>query len=103
MSIYTTDIFLTDRNGGTSLMNLNILDYLTENDYFQITISDQYKYRLDKIARDYIGDSSYYYFIIWINSFDSLDDLDSGNVINIPTLSFIQRYRNEMKLVRGIN
>lgn len=98
----TTDLYLTDRNGGQSLMNLDILDYLTEDDYIEIVISDIHRYRPEKIAQTYLGNKNYYFFIFWINEILSLDDLESGSVIKIPTLDFINRYFNEMKLVRNV-
>jgi hypothetical protein len=96
--------FLTDRSGNYSLMNLRIKEYLTENDYYEITITDKYQYRFDLIARDYMGMNSwdYWYFIFWINDIYDLDELTSGTVIKIPSYNFIRKIRNQIKEERGI-
>lgn len=101
--MFLPEEYLTSRGGTQSLMNLNIMDYLTVNDYYEWIIDDSHKYRPDKIAKDLLGEEKYYIFIFWINSIETLDDLDSGLTIKIPTKTFIQRYRDEMKLIRGIS
>ena len=95
--------YLTGRNGSLSLMNrINLNDYLTESDYINFEITDQYQYRLDKISEDFIGHRDYYFFIIWLNDIESLDDIVSGEIIKVPKLSFIKKVRKDIKVLRGV-
>lgn len=95
------ETFMKGKNEILSLLNVNIKNYLTDSDYFYLLITDIYKFKLHKIAEDYIGDEEYYFYIIWINDIKTLADIDSGITIKIPTLKFIKRYKNEMKTERG--
>ena len=94
--------YLTGRNGNSSMLNLNIRQNIRQDDTYEIIITDEYRYRIDKIAKDFIGSSDYHFFIIWINNIKNFDDIDSGKVIKIPTLNFIKKFRNEMKIMRGV-
>jgi hypothetical protein len=103
MDIKKIETYITSRNGTMSLLNLpNLNDYLTTDDYFFFQITDEYKYRLDKIAEDQIGDKSYYFFIMWLNDITSLDDLDSETIIKIPKLSFITKVKKDLEIIRGV-
>ena len=93
--------YIKDRFDNYSLMNLNIKTYLTENDYTEFEITDRYKYKIDSIARDLLGDTDLYFFIIWINPIYSYEDLDEGITIKIPTLDFIKRVKKDLEIFRG--
>ena len=97
-----TKTYYMDRFGNFSLMNLNVKTYLTENDYTEFEITDEYKYRLDKIANEIIlNDIDLYFFIIWINNIYSFDDLEVGEIIKIPTVDFIRRVKKDLESIRG--
>lgn len=93
--------YIKGRSGVLSLLNLTIKQEITENDYYEVTIMDDYKYRLDLLAERYLGDKNLYFFIIWINEIYSLDDLEAGVNIKIPSLEFIDRFRDDMRIIRG--
>lgn len=102
MSIKLVNTYLTSRNGNISLLNLNIRQYLTEDDYTEVTINDFYKFRLDIQSSDYIGDPEYYFFIMFINNITSLDDISPGKILKIPTNNFIEKYRDIVRIERGV-
>ncbi|MGA2434102.1 MAG: hypothetical protein ABSG25_02330 [Bryobacteraceae bacterium] len=104
MSDTLVSTYLTDRNGHYSLMNLNIKQYLTTNDYTEVIVSDKYEYRFDLIAQDYMGVNSneYYFFLFWVNQMYDFEGFALGSTIKIPTLAFIQRIRDQIKVQRGI-
>ena len=100
---YDIETYIQSRHGTNSLLNnCDIrLNMVQDVDYIEIRITDKYKYRADKLANHYIGDKRYYFFIFWINNIYDFNDLNSGNVIKIPTISFIKNLRNRIQIERG--
>lgn len=94
--------YLRGRNGELSLLNIvDIMSYLTEDDYETLLVTDENKYRLDLITEKSIGNYKYYFFVCWLNNIESLDDIRSGVTLKIPKISFIKKYKSEIELIRG--
>ena len=97
MSQYDLKDYLTDKNGNVSMMNfIDIFGDLTTDDYYEVLLTDNYKYRLDLLAQDYLGNASLYFFIMIINNITSINDLGAGMTIKIPNASFITRYYDRL-------
>ena len=98
MSQYILQDYLTDKNGNVSMMNfIDIKDNITTDDYYPVVLSDNYKYRLDLLAGDYLGNKSLYFLIMILNDISTLNDIEPGSTINLPTTKFITKYYNLLK------
>jgi hypothetical protein len=90
--------YLTDKNGNISLMNfIDLKSEITANDYEEVVISDYYKFRVDLLAQDLLGNNMYAFLIVMLNSITDINDLDSGKTIKIPTTTFIENNYNRLK------
>ncbi len=80
-----------DRYGNQNGLNigLNFRD-LGPDDYTYYTIVDRVKFRPDLIAKEQLGNENLYFIILWINSLTSLESLDSGKTIKIPTITWLR-------------
>jgi hypothetical protein len=94
--------YITDRSGNMSMLNLNVKDYLTDIDWYNILITDENKYRIDLISEKYLFNNQYYIYILMINDIVTYEDLGPGKYIKIPTLDFINRVIKQLKEERGI-
>ena len=98
MSQYVLQDYLIDKNGAVSMMNfIDIKDNITTDDYYPVILSDNYKYRLDLLAQDYLGNKALYFLIMILNDISILDDIGPGSAINLPTTQFITKYYNLLK------
>ena len=98
MSQYDLSDYLLDKNGNTSMMNFeDILGDFTTDDYEEIVLSDNYKYRVDLLARDYLGNSALYFLILMVNQIKSLDDINSGVTIKMPNANFVNKYYSRLQ------
>jgi hypothetical protein len=90
--------FGLDKNDSLSTQNSkDFISKMTVDDYVNYKISDKTKFRIDKISKDMYGNKNLYYFIMWANTFTTLEDLDVSKTIKIPTLAYINKYYDEMR------
>ena len=98
MSKYDIIDYMTGVNTETSMMNfIDIKSDLTTDDYYEVILSDNYKYRLDLLADVLLGNKQLYFLIMLINEINTLNDLEAGDTLKIPTTNFIEKYYNRLK------
>jgi len=102
MAVNQTKYYLSGRDKTISMYNLDILDRLTDDDFTEYIISDNYKFRADKIALVYLGDRNLSFIILWINRITDWSELDSGQTIKLIKRTSIFKIYDALKIERNI-
>jgi hypothetical protein len=96
MLISDLETYLTDKNGVISFMNrVDFINFLVEDDYFDLVISDKYEYRIDLLSIDYLGNKNLYFFISWLNNLDSFLDTVYDEILGVSD-SALDTYHFEL-------
>lgn len=99
--------YLTNYLSDYSMLNLTFVDEMTENDYVQFLITDNYSYRIDRIAKvvypSQKNPEKYYIFILWASGITSIEDLKVGDnqetkILKCPTIDYINRFTAKYNL-----